>query len=86
MNYKFWKRIAEYSTKKMEEAYLKPNGGCDSCCPRCKKWESHGNVIITKPLIDGSDKRECQNCGNIWLAIFTPAGFIPIEEINKPRT
>ena len=77
--FKFWTWIKGIAEEKIKENYLKPNGGCNSACPRCKQWESSGNLIFTEPLEDGSDKRTCENCGNEWLAIFTPAGFIPIE-------
>ncbi|MGI4991011.1 hypothetical protein ACRXCV_00135 (plasmid) [Halobacteriovorax sp. GFR7] len=57
--------------------------GCDSCCPNCEMWESDGNVINTEPLEDGTDQRTCTNCNHTWLAIFTPAGFIPLDDCKK---
>lgn len=81
--YKFWSWVRNLSERKMNKEWFKPSGGCDSCCPRCKQWESLGNIIHTKPLEDGSDKRSCTNCGYVWLAIFTPAGFIPIDDYKN---
>lgn len=83
LRYKIFKWIHDISKSQLKESYLKPNGGCDSCCPRCNYWEHEGNKITTQPLADGSDKRTCERCGYVWLAIFTPAGFIPIEHTNK---
>lgn len=64
-----------------KQKYLKEHG-TDSCCPRCKVWESDGNVIYTTPSEpdDGSDIRECTNCGHKWRAIFGPGIFINIDE------
>ena len=83
--YRMWKKINHISEKGMKGNYLKPNGGCDSCCPKCKKWESMGNNITTKPLENGSDERVCANCGNVWIAIFTPAGFIPVQSAKDTQ-
>ncbi len=58
-------------------------GNCDSCCPRCKQWESSGNRITTEPYSepdDGSENRVCANCGYSWRAVFTPFGFIPVDK------
>lgn len=77
--YKFFKWLKGFSDKQMRENYLKPRGGCDSCCPNCKEWEYQGNKIVTEPLEDGSNKRTCGKCGHEWLAIFTPAGFVSIR-------
>lgn len=83
--YKFWARVRSFSEKQMFGNYLKPNGGCDSCCPKCKVWESLGNKITTTPLEDGSDLRVCGKCGYEWRAIFTPAGFVQVgdKEVNN---
>jgi hypothetical protein len=78
--YKFWKYVNALSKKGMKENYLKPHGGCDSCCPRCRIWESEGNTIYTAENDDNSDTRECSTCAYKWKAIFTPAGFMPIKE------
>lgn len=77
--YKFFKWLKGICDKQMHENYLKPHGGCDSCCPKCETWEYQGNKITTEPLEDGSDKRTCMKCGYTWLAIFSPAGFIQID-------
>lgn len=82
LKYKFWAAIKELADKGMKENYLKPHGGCDSACPKCKMWESQGNKIYTEALQDGSDKRTCCNCGHEWHAIFTPAGFVQIDHPN----
>lgn len=81
MNYKFWKKLLDFAKEKAKESYTKERG-CNSCCPRCKKWESDGNRITTQPLDDGSDERVCHNCGFVWKAIFTPAGFIPVQDLK----
>ncbi len=77
--YKFFKWLKSFCDEQMQDNYLKPRGGCDSCCPNCKEWESQGNTITTRPLDDGSDERVCSKCNYKWLAIFTPAGFMPID-------
>lgn len=76
MSYKFWKKVYDYSKKKMKKEYTIEHG-CNSRCPRCKIWESEGNIIKTEPLND-YDLRSCSNCSYEWKAIFTPAGFIPL--------
>lgn len=58
-----FKWLKEYSEKQMKKNYLKPRGGCDSCCP--KYSEEHPEL----------DHRTCAN----WFAIFTPAGFIEVK-------
>lgn len=78
--YKFFKWLKSFAEKGMKQNYLKPYGGCDSCCPKCKEWESTGNTIVTTPLNDGSDKRKCEKCGHEWIAIFTPVGFVPLSK------
>ena len=78
----FWSRAKTFTENKMRKAWFR-GGNCDSCCPRCKRWESLGNVIKTTPLEDGSDHRVCEACGHEWLAIFTPAGFIPVDCCKK---
>jgi hypothetical protein len=80
--YKFARWIKSIADKQMQDNYLKPNGGCDSCCPNCREWESQGNEIITNPLDDGSDERTCGKCNHKWLAIFTPAGFAFIRDVK----
>lgn len=75
--YRFWKKVKALADKQLKKNYLKPNGGCDSCCPNCKVWESQGNVITTEP-VDDWDKRTCGVCNHVWAAIFTPAGFIQV--------
>lgn len=66
--------------KSQKQTYLEKHG-CDSCCPKCKKWESEGNTITNSiPDNDPSiDVRTCENCGHTWKAIFTPAGFVPVD-------
>jgi hypothetical protein len=76
---KFWKYLKAVSAEKVQASYLKIHG-CDSCCTRCNVWESDGNKIYTEPSPDGTDLRTCTNCGYKWHAIFTPAGFIEINE------
>jgi hypothetical protein len=83
--YKIFKWLKAFSDKKMRENYLKPHGGCDSCCPNCREWESQGNLIATPPLEDGSDSRICGKCHHEWLTIFTPAGFAPLSAALKPK-
>lgn len=77
LSHKIWEKISSISDEKVRDNYTKRHG-CNSCCPKCKTWESSGNKITTTPLDDGSDHRTCQVCGYDWLAIFTPAGFIPL--------
>lgn len=83
LRYKFYSWLKKIAEKGMYDNYLKPHGGSDSCCPNCKTWESHGNTITTEPLEDGSDLRKCGACKHEWLAIFTPAGFIPVDQCTK---
>lgn len=80
IRYKFFKWLKEYSEKQMKKNYLKPQGGCDSCCPKCKNWEHQGNIIRTKYSEEypDLDHRTCTNCKHEWFAIFTPAGFIEV--------
>lgn len=83
--YIFWQKVKAFVEKKMRAAWFE-HGNCDSCCTNCKYWESHGNVISTKATVpeDGSETRRCKNCGHSWKAIFTPAGFIPLDEFVPP--
>jgi len=74
----FWSSAKEIAERKMKDAWME-GGNCDSCCPQCKQWESVGNTIETKTNDDGSEARTCSNCGYTWKAIFTPAGFIPVD-------
>ena len=83
--YKIFKWIKGFADRQMKDNYLEPNGGCDSCCPSCEEWEYQGNKIKTEPLSDGSDKRTCGKCHHEWLAIFTPAGFIPVNAMSSDR-
>lgn len=69
----------ERNIEKQKRKYLNKHG-CDSCCPRCRKWESDGNTILSEDQPDGTIQRQCAKCGHSWIAIFTPAGFIPIED------
>ncbi|MCP3898855.1 MAG: hypothetical protein GY707_03865 [Desulfobacteraceae bacterium] len=73
-----WKQTKTFCEKQMTKAWM-VGGNCDSCCPQCKQWESHGNVIKTEPQEDESVNRSCSNCGYSWRAIFTPAGFLIVE-------
>lgn len=91
MNFKRWekwKRLRDFCNKRMKRAWM-AGGNCDSCCPRCKQWESLGNDISTAQKDDDSCLRRCTNCGYKWVAIFTPTGFVPIppdentEEVSK---
>jgi len=75
--YNFWKKIKDFCTKKMEDAWFE-GGNCDSACPNCKQWESHGNKITTESQDDGLEIRKCVNCGHTWRAVFTPAGFVKV--------
>ena len=77
LQHKFWTALYNLSDRKIKLLYLKEHG-FDSCCPQCKQWESHGNVIKTEPMEDGSENRSCSNCGYSWKALFTPAGFVRI--------
>ena len=79
--WKFWKRVRDWCNTRMTAAWMK-GGNCDSACPKCHQWESHGNVIETEPQEDGSELRSCNNCGYAWKAIFTPAGFVPIDSMS----
>ncbi len=78
--YKIAKKIHEISNNVMKKTFLLPRGGCNSCCPKCKKWEHQGNIIKTTYFNDDIEKRNCGNCGHEWLAIFTPAGFVEVEK------
>lgn len=78
MKWDFWRFIKVFSEKKMKESWME-GGNCDSCCPRCRYYESQGNIIVTTANKDGSENRSCLSCGYKWTAIFTPAGFIPME-------
>lgn len=81
--WRFWTKIADFVERKRQQAWLDGptgTGNCDSACGRCNKWESAGNLIRTIPLDDGSEKRECTNCGYQWRAVFTPAGFVKVGE------
>ncbi len=83
--YKFFKWLKGVAEKGMKDNYLKPHGGCNSCCPNCKSWESGGNRITTVPLDDGSDERTCHTCKHTWLTIFTPVGFIPVDNFKPVK-
>lgn len=74
----FWAGVRKFVEGRMKAAWFE-GGNCDSCCGLCKQWESTGNTITTTSLDDGSEYRECQNCGHAWRAVFTPAGFLPID-------
>lgn len=76
--YNFWTKIKKFSEKKMKSAWME-GGNCDSCCSKCKQWESMGNNIKTVPQSDGAEIRTCGNCGDEWRAIFTPAGFVRVD-------
>jgi hypothetical protein len=77
---KFWTLVANFAKKRQSSAYLE-GGGCDSCCPRCKQFESQGNTIYTRTHPDDSyaELRTCVNCGYEWKSVFTPVGFVPVE-------
>lgn len=72
----FWKALRDWCNRRMKDAWMH-GGNCDSCCPRCKQWESHGNKITTEPFPKW-DHRVCGNCGYKWPAEFGPAGFMPL--------
>lgn len=78
--WEMWKRVRDWCERRMAAAW-REGGGCDSCCPQCKRWESKGNIIRVYPRPDGSESRFCRNCGHSWRAIFTPGGFLPIPEL-----
>lgn len=75
----FWRRARNWCQKHMRRVYME-GGNCDSACPRCHQWESLGNIIETHPLEDGSEWRICSNCKYEWQALFTPAGFVPVNK------
>ncbi len=75
--WQFWRHMRDWCNRRMTSAWME-GGNCDSCCPRCKQWESHGNTINTESLDDGSEQRTCSVCGQQWKAVFGPAGFMPI--------
>lgn len=77
-----WKRLRDFCERRMRSAWFE-RGNCDSKCGSCNLWESHGNVISTTSLDDGSEYRVCQNCGHGWKAIFTPAGFVEIDSAQE---
>ena len=76
--WELWKKIRDWSNRRMKDAWME-GGNCDSACPNCKQWESLGNRIETVPLESGLELRKCKSCGNEWQAIFTPAGFVPVD-------
>lgn len=80
--YRFFKWLSEYADSKAKYHYIRPHGGCNSACPRCKAWEHQGNKITTEDSNDQTQTRTCTNCGHTWKAIFTPAGFIPVEKLK----
>lgn len=77
--WEFWMKARDWCNKKMTNAWMH-GGNCDSRCLRCKRWESHGNRIETTSLDDVLEHRKCSGCGYEWRAIFTPAGFVPIDD------
>lgn len=79
--WRFWMRLRDWCERRMEAAWM-AGGNCNSCCPTCGKWESAGNTIKTEDVSDGSVLRSCDNCGYAWRAIFTPAGFVPLDEVK----
>ena len=81
----FWEKVKVFAERKMTRAWME-GGNCDSCCPNCMQWESKGNTIKTVSNDDGSETRSCTNCGNEWMAIFTPAGFIPLDDCQLAKT
>lgn len=83
---RLWKWLNKLSSKKIKDNYLKEHG-CDSCCPRCKRWESESNTIYTEVSEpdDGTEKRTCTNCDYVWKTIFTPAGFIPVDQCTTAK-
>lgn len=84
--YKLFKKMHDISLLGMRDNFL-PNGGCDSCCPTCKQWEHQGNLITSKDSPDGLVLRECSNCKYTWKAIFTPGGFIAVDDTEtKEKT
>ena len=74
----FWRWVRDFTERRMASAWFM-GGNCDSACPNCKKWESKGNCIETKHNEDGSEHRACSNCEHEWDAVFTPAGFVPVD-------
>ena len=82
--WEFWRAARDWCNGRMKSARME-GGNCDSCCPRCHQWESHGNNITTKDREDGSMLRNCSACQYVWVAIFTPAGFIPVDVREIPE-
>lgn len=79
--WKLWTKVRCFAEKKMADSWMQ-GGNCDSRCPQCKQWESHGNKIKTTDNDDGSVDRLCGNCKYEWKALFTPAGFIPVKDFE----
>jgi hypothetical protein len=77
--WEFWRKVRDWCNRKMTSAWME-KGNCDSRCPQCNQWESRGNIIVTLSQDDGSELRICKNCDYEWKALFTPAGFIPIDQ------
>lgn len=81
MNLKKWEKLKtkrDKIEKQMQDAYLE-GGGCTSKCPNCNLWEHQGITILNEDLTNGMTRRTCDNCGHVCFSIFTPAGFITIE-------
>lgn len=77
--WEFWKSIRQWAERRMYAAWM-DGGNCSSCCPRCKQWEHLGNNVTTTDNADESVTRTCGACKYQRRAIFTPAGFCPIEQ------
>lgn len=78
--YKFLKWCRDYINKKLRKEHTH-SYGCNSRCPRCKRWEHEDNEIITVEYYSGgSVLRSCTQCRYKWRAIFTPCGFVPVED------
>lgn len=74
--WRFWRAVRDWCNRRMTDTWM-DGGNCDSRCPRCKQWESHGNVITTEWGDHPTQERACRTCGYNWRAEFTPAGYVP---------
>lgn len=78
VRYRFWKVLRDFAEDRMK--YTWPHSA-DSCCPRCKFWESSGNLIATKDVQgEFPVSRTCGTCNYTWRALPTPAGFVPLNQ------
>jgi hypothetical protein len=76
--WRFWLRARKWVDRRLYDAWME-GGNCTSKCRRCKQWEHTGTTVKTEDAEDGPVVRTCMNCGYQFTAVFTPAGFIPVE-------